>query len=165
MRWYATVLLALATACGAPQPPTGEKGAVMNALPVSENAPVIRTDFSNEAAWRAIRSEIARPHDVFQANVDFIDDRRFEGKSGGQIMEEAPPGYDHLFVILVDARAIADPEHSVLVVDLYEGSGRSFRALPSQIGGIENNLSIANMDFAEFADHVAADGVFRGFEP
>jgi hypothetical protein len=29
--------------------------------------------------------------------------------------------------------------------------------------GIENNLSTANMDFAEFADEVDDDGVFRGF--
>jgi hypothetical protein len=35
--------------------------------------------------------------------------------------------------------------------------------LPSQIQAIENNLSIANMDFEDFADSVDADGVFRGF--
>jgi uncharacterized protein DUF6924 len=29
--------------------------------------------------------------------------------------------------------------------------------------GVENNLSLANMDFEEFADSVDADGVFRGF--
>jgi len=29
---------------------------------------------------------------------------------------------------------------------------------------VENNLSLANMDFEEFADSVDADGVFRGFE-
>jgi hypothetical protein len=31
------------------------------------------------------------------------------------------------------------------------------------VQSIENNLSIANMDFAEFADSVNEDGVFRGF--
>jgi hypothetical protein len=29
--------------------------------------------------------------------------------------------------------------------------------------GVENNLSIANMDFEEFADAVGPDGIFRGF--
>jgi hypothetical protein len=29
--------------------------------------------------------------------------------------------------------------------------------------GVENNLSIANMVFAEFAGAVDEDGVFRGF--
>jgi len=28
---------------------------------------------------------------------------------------------------------------------------------------VENNLSIANMDFSEFADNVDKDGIFRGF--
>jgi hypothetical protein len=29
--------------------------------------------------------------------------------------------------------------------------------------GIENNLSIANMDFEEFGNAVGKDGIFRGF--
>jgi hypothetical protein len=29
--------------------------------------------------------------------------------------------------------------------------------------GVENNLTIANMDFDDFAGAVQADGVFRGF--
>lgn len=34
---------------------------------------------------------------------------------------------------------------------------------PLSLWGIENNLSIANMDFDEFADAVDEDGVFRDF--
>jgi hypothetical protein len=50
----------------------------------------------------------------------------------------------------------------MLVVDL--GSGlRSFRTIPSQVQGIENNLSIGNMGFEEFADAVDKDGIFRRF--
>jgi hypothetical protein len=33
----------------------------------------------------------------------------------------------------------------------------------TEFWGIENNLSIANMFFSEFADSVDDDGVFRGF--
>jgi uncharacterized protein DUF6924 len=46
---------------------------------------------------------------------------------------------------------------------VYKGSRNEFRAIPSQIQGIENNLSIANMDFEGFAEAVNEDGVFRGF--
>jgi hypothetical protein len=46
---------------------------------------------------------------------------------------------------------------------LFDDPGRVFRVVPSQILGIENNLSTANMDFDEFADSVGEDGVFRGF--
>jgi len=37
------------------------------------------------------------------------------------------------------------------------------RVVPSELWGIENNLSLANMDWEEFAGSVAADGIFRGF--
>jgi len=44
-----------------------------------------------------------------------------------------------------------------------EKTTREFRAIPSQIQAIENNLSEANMGFEEFAEAVAKGGVFRGF--
>jgi hypothetical protein len=57
---------------------------------------------------------------------------------------------------------MTDPEHPVLCIDL-SGSGRSFRIVPEELWGAENNLAIAKMDFADFADAVEGDGVFRGF--
>ena len=51
----------------------------------------------------------------------------------------------------------------ILVIDLYTEVGREFRALPRTIQAIENNLSIANMDFREFADSTDSDGIFRDF--
>ncbi|MGC4896997.1 DUF6924 domain-containing protein [Micromonospora sp. DT31] len=42
-------------------------------------------------------------------------------------------------------------------------NARPFRALPRQVQAIQNNLSLANMDYIEFATSVGADGVFRGF--
>lgn len=64
---------------------------------------------------------------------------------------------------LADQTAMSPPDYPLLVVDLITEPGREFRAVPSQIQSIENNLSISNMDFAEFADSVGADGIFRGF--
>jgi hypothetical protein len=60
--------------------------------------------------------------------------------------------------------AVLQPDHPLLVIDLQGEPGREFRAIPSQIQAIENNLSIANMGFEEFAEAVDASGVFRGFE-
>jgi uncharacterized protein YbcV (DUF1398 family) len=65
--------------------------------------------------------------------------------------------------MIVDSSSVASPDSTVLVVSVRENRGSSFRAIPSQIQGIENNLSIANMDFHEFAESVDQDGVFRGF--
>lgn len=51
----------------------------------------------------------------------------------------------------------------LLRTDFYDESGRTFRVISREMWGVENNLSIANMDYYEFADNVDPDGVFRGF--
>jgi hypothetical protein len=69
----------------------------------------------------------------------------------------------HTFVFVADGAAVSEPEHPILVLDLAEEPGRTFRVIPSEAWGVENNLPIANMGFDEFADAVDPDGVFRGF--
>jgi hypothetical protein len=59
--------------------------------------------------------------------------------------------------------ARSHPDLPILVVDLYDDPGRTFRVIPSEMWGVENKLSIANMGFEEFADAVDGDGIFRGF--
>ena len=137
----------------------------MKQIPKTENALVLRTDFSNHAAWETIRAIIRKPVGIFRfrANVDLFDDIEYAGITKDQLLELIPKDYSHTFIVVVDRTAISLPDHPLLIVDLYERSGREFRAVPSQIQGIENNLSIANMDFEEFAESVDESGVFRGF--
>jgi hypothetical protein len=65
--------------------------------------------------------------------------------------------------MVADRVAHTEPDHALLVVDLHKEPGRTFRVVPSEAWGVENNLSLANMDFEEFADAVDEHGVFRGF--
>src|SRR6266540_155653 len=117
----------------------------MKHIPETEYAVVLRTDFSDQATWKTICATILEPVGDFHflANVEFLDDMQYADITKGQLLELIPKNYDHSFIIVVDQTAISNPEHSLLVVDLYEKSGREFRAIPSQIQGIENNLSIA----------------------
>jgi hypothetical protein len=135
----------------------------MKPIPETTNAAVLRTDFSNDAAWRAICDEIQAPVGDFIATVDCVSDRAFEGLLPTEVAELVRPDSRHTFLFLVDRHTVEDPEHPVVAVDLYAEPGRSFRVVPSEMWGVENNLSLANMDFEEFADSVDADGVFRGF--
>ena len=136
----------------------------MTPLPESDNAFVIRTDFSDERAWQAVRARIAAPVGEFVAYVRYLDDRAYDGASKDDVTSLfGPGGVDHSFVIVADARTMSHPEHPLLVIDLFDEAYRDFRAVPTAIQGIENNLSIANMDFEDFADAVDADGVFREF--
>ena len=134
---------------------------------MTTSSPVLRTDFSNQAAWKAICKKIREPSDEgFEANVDFIDDPAFDKLSKQKLLASLPKDY-HTFIVIVDQKAINDDDHPLLVVNLYDGLGSEvgdeFRAIPSAIQAIENNLSIANMDFADFAGAVDSGGVFRGY--
>jgi hypothetical protein len=137
----------------------------MRPIPKTENAAILRTDFSNQAAWEIICATIREPvsHFQFRADVDFIDRAEYNGITRDQLLQLVPGNYPHSFIVVADETAISHPDHPLLVIDLYERSGREFRSIPSQIQSIENNLSIANMDFEEFADAVDENGVFRGF--
>ena len=136
-----------------------------NMIPKTENALVLRTDFSDPAAWEKICAAIRKPAGFFRfrANVEFLEDRAYESISIESLLKLIPDRYNHDFICLVDQDAVRLPEHPILIVDLYQKSGRYFRAVPGEIQGIENNLSIANMDFEEFSGAVDEDGVFRGF--
>jgi hypothetical protein len=132
-------------------------------LPETEDPLVLRTDFSNQVGWERICAGIRQSIGGFRANVEFVDDMAYQDMTKEQLLRLVPRDYAHSFIVLVDRPAISLPESPLLIVDLYEEPGREFRAIPSQVQGIENNLSISNMDFYEFADSVDMDGVFRGF--
>ena len=138
-------------------------------LPKSDQALVLRTDFSDDAAWRAIRSAIEAPVRApggsidFFAYVTFVDEPDYRDLDAAQIPSLFGPESNQSFVIVVDRTAVAHPEHPVLILDLFDPAGRTFRARPTPVQAIENNLSITNLDFEEFAAAVDEDGVFRGF--
>jgi hypothetical protein len=70
----------------------------------------------------------------------------------------------HPVVFVVDAVAVSGHEHPILVLDLNAGvDAGPFRAPPRQVQAIQNNLSLANMDYVDFTRATGADGVFRGF--
>ena len=137
----------------------------MEMLPKTKDSPVIRTEFDDEGAWEAICELIRQPQPdgiggQFYAYVTFVDDPAFRDLTAQELLERVPDYRS--FLMIVDKGAVQSPEYPILVIDLNCRRGRTFRAIPAQIQSIQNNLSLANMDFAEFADYVDEDGVFRG---
>jgi hypothetical protein len=139
-------------------------------LPDDESL-LIRTDFSDDDAWRAVREAACAPNpDGFQADLGFVDDRQLDGASVQTLLTVVDRGY----FFVADTRTIADPEHPILVVnneapfddddpEFTVPRGATFHVIPSHLVDPESNLRIANMDFVEFADAADDDGVFRGF--
>ncbi len=137
----------------------------MSTLPEEdEGGYLIRTDFSDDAAWQATLAAVTARYGIFRGTFHVVDDPANADASKEEIARRLGPGFDHTYIFLVDSVTLTHPERPVLVVDLYDRPLREFRAVPAEVGAIQINLSLANMDFEDFADVADPDGIFRGFE-
>lgn len=125
-------------------------------------SPLVRTDFSDEQAWERIVIDASRPSDPdgFTAHLVPIDDRAFEGSGPADL---AKIDGNSSVIFAADHESMCGAERTLLVVDRMRERGRSFRVTLETTWSVENNLSLGNMDFFEFADAAHEDGVFRGF--
>ncbi|MDB6004377.1 MAG: hypothetical protein JWR15_1364 [Prosthecobacter sp.] len=137
----------------------------MKPPPDTKHPLVLRTDFTDDQAWSPLCALISSPigRDGFQAQVTFVDDPSFAGVAPEVLLTCIPGDHPHSFVVIADRATFSEAEQPMLVMDLLDQRGRTFRALPTRIQAIENNLSIGNMGFAEFAEAVEGDGIFRRF--
>lgn len=137
----------------------------MKLIPDTTDPAVLRTDFGDDASWSRLCGLISSPigAEGFRAYMTFLSDPEFVDVTPESLPERLPKPYQHSFIVIADHRTFAEADAPLLVVDLLDKPGRSIRALPTRIGAIENNLSIGNMGFAEFAEAAGGDGLFRGF--
>jgi hypothetical protein len=129
---------------------------------------MVRTDFSDPNAWESVCAAAAAdpsgtddplPGDAF----GLVDDAEFEGLTAAGLIDLEPDPYETYF--LVDRITVTHPEYPILAVDVSDEPGRSFRLIPSAVSDFAVNMLIGNMDFADFADAVGDDGIFRTFGP
>ena len=133
----------------------------MKRLPNTEDSLVLRTDFSTDTSWESVCEAMSAPVGEFQAQLSCVSDAAYDGLTIEALLRLKHG--DHGYVFIVDRVTLTNPQMPVLVVDLEDEPGRSFRVVPSQMWSVENNLSLANMEFSEFAGRVDEHGVFRGF--
>jgi hypothetical protein len=139
---------------------------------------LVRTDFTDDAAWDQVRDEATREYgpDEFCANVEPVSDPRWAGAAWEAVKAAAPAGDTGPSVLFIaDSVTFASAAHPVLVVDLEDkilsvtefpeiASRTPFRCIPSALWEVENNLSIANLDWEDFSDDLPDGGVYRGLE-
>lgn len=141
----------------------------MKKLPRTDDTLLVRTDFSDQAAWQALHAVITTPNeDEFVANLSIVDDPEYGDLSTEQIIALAPAA-EYSLLIVADKTAITTPEMQLLAVfheEFDDGTppvdGR-LRVTAQELWSIENNIGQVNMDWDEFADAADDDGVFRGF--
>ncbi|WP_327425655.1 DUF6924 domain-containing protein [Streptomyces sp. NBC_01230] len=150
------------------------------------SAVVIRTDFTDEAAWREMTAELERSSHYDGDPVesyDVVDAPELDGADTDAILAAILAHEklrDQLSVVFVaDSTTMGADHHALLAVSTitredfdddeeYEAMvefGREFRTVPSGVHSIHANLELANMDFEDFSSsaHEDSEGVFRSF--
>jgi hypothetical protein len=96
----------------------------------------------------------------FLADVTLIDDPSLAGYAPDALAKKL--NGDHGIYFVADTTTMEHRDRPILCIYLLE-SQQPFRVIPSKLWSVENNLSLANMDYEEFADALDAEGIFRGF--
>lgn len=140
----------------------------MSELPPTHAPVLIRADFSSDETWDEVKADAERVSpEGFQAWLAFREDPSLVGLSETELADhmpgDFPSGYQHPVVFVVDSVTVSHPERPILVVSTHKDHPGRFRCLPSTVQAIQNNLTLANLDFADFGGAVDPDGVFRGF--
>ena len=77
----------------------------MKRLPKTKNSPVIRTDFTDDEAWRSICEAIEQLDTElfeFKAYVEYIEEPEYAGLSSELLRALVPPEWAHSFLFVVD---------------------------------------------------------------
>ncbi|RCV53798.1 DUF6924 domain-containing protein [Marinitenerispora sediminis] len=116
---------------------------------------IVRTDFSDDAAWETLLATVYRPGDGgpiddFGDYIDVVDDPVFEGATPEQVMAVLREWGE--VVLIADGATMRDPGHRVLAVPLEGRIGCAFRLDPDKVGTMVANLSIGNQDVEDYMD-------------
>jgi hypothetical protein len=124
----------------------------MPPLPETDRPPLVRTDFTDDEAWSALREEIS------EDLVTFVADPAYRDLPARQL---APDDSHHPVLLVADDVTFSNDDRTVLVVDLDEEPGQTFRAMPDAVRTVVGNLVIQNMYFSELRASVDDAGVYR----
>ncbi|MBK3544220.1 hypothetical protein [Streptomyces sp. MBT60] len=144
---------------------------------------VIRTDYTDDAAWGEIVAALARAVDGerdWEAAVHLVEGRRWEGVTGDEALAAAARDEELSVVFLADEVTMRSPLRPLLALDLGADDDedldpvyyqelidspppREVRVAPDAVHMVHANLQLANVDFPEFVQDAAADpdGVVR----
>lgn len=137
---------------------------------------VIRTDFSDDDSWNAVVGELHRPWGPggeFAAAVQLVDAPAWSGATADEVLA-AVVDEDLIVVFLADRGTMKSPARALLALstvwedvsgldpvyyqELIElPDAREFRALPAAAHGVQVDLALGNVDFAEYVGAASAE--------
>ena len=138
-------------------------------LPSGQAALLVRTSFDDEAAWASLLERVTTPSpDGFLADVETVDAPGYRDLPARRLRELLPEGAYVTFFFVADSTTLTDPQQPLLVVPvpqaqspfLDEPPREPFRVAAGSLWSVENNLSLSNCDWGDFAEQTEG-GVYR----
>ncbi|MFJ6016749.1 DUF6924 domain-containing protein [Streptomyces sp. NPDC092952] len=131
---------------------------------------VIRTDFSDDESWSAVVEELRRPWGPgaeFPASVQLVDAPAWAGATADEVLAAAVDE-DLSVVFLADRETMQSPTRALLALStVWEDNSeldpvyyqeliespepREFRVVPAAVHGVQVELALGNVGFAECA--------------
>ncbi|WP_371666982.1 hypothetical protein OG985_04860 [Streptomyces sp. NBC_00289] len=126
---------------------------------------VVRTDHSDDEAWRAVVELVDQPDGEFEIRSHFVDDPAFIGASPDEVALSTVAADPALEVVFIADAATMRGDHTLLAIStrpevLDEGDeelGCTFRLLATLVNEVHVNLAIGHLDFWEYAYAAARD--------
>lgn len=137
---------------------------------------VIRTDFSDDESWNAVVGELHRPWGPggeIAATVQLVEALAWSGATPDEVLAAVVDG-DLIVVFLADRDTMKSPVRALLALstvwedvsgldpvyyqELIESpEPREFRAVPAAVHGVQADLALGNVNFAEYAAAASAE--------
>jgi hypothetical protein len=132
-------------------------------LPREDTSLILRTEFSDDAAWDALKAAIDAEDEHGEAT--YVSDPAYDGVTVQSLIDADVAANDdakvcHVFV--ADSVALKGGEHALLVVDLFSPPYQMVRVAPAAFAEVSANLIIANLDVADYADEDDPEWIYRG---
>ncbi|WP_406502351.1 DUF6924 domain-containing protein [Streptomyces sp. NBC_01602] len=143
---------------------------------------IIRTDYNDEVAWQAVATGLTQPwgeNSELEAHVHLIDDPAWADATPDEVLTAVRRDENLSVVFVADLVTMHSADCALRACDVWAEDEdfdpmyyqelidspppREFRTAPAAVHDVHANLSIANVDFEEFAEGASADpeGVLR----
>ncbi|GLY80393.1 DUF6924 domain-containing protein [Actinoallomurus iriomotensis] len=124
-------------------------------LAESDHSPLLRTDFTDDQAWRSLLDEVGDDW------LTVMEDAGHRGLSVPELLALVPDDSRYPVLVVADDVTFSSAERPLLLVDLREEPGRTFRAGPDAFRSAIGNLAIQNQSFDDYVRCLDDSGVYR----
>jgi hypothetical protein len=124
-------------------------------LPETDFSPFLRTDFTDDEAWQALLDQTGEDW------VTVAADSSHRGLSAHELVALVPETSRYPVLVVADGVTFGSTERSLLLIDVLEEPGRTFRVKLDAFRSVIGNLAIENLSFDDYLTSLGDSDVHR----